>query len=176
MRTCMSPRYHAPIALIGVSTRASLRTAGRGGEDERKMPSAFNLARREAEVRALEAAYDEAWNRADAEGLAAALSDDAIVVNPRGEVANGRAEFEGIMTRMFSGPFAGSTHESEIARIHFVTADVAVVDGEARVSGVRGESSPITHAFTDVVVRRSGRWVIVALRAYARRSAEPSSR
>jgi uncharacterized protein (TIGR02246 family) len=102
----------------------------------------------------------------DAGALAAALSDDAIVVSLRGEVATGRAEFESIMTRILAGPFAGSTHESTITRVHFVTSDVAVVDGEARVSGARGERSPILHAFTDVFVRRDGRWLIQAVRAY----------
>lgn len=62
------------------------------------------------------------------------------------------------MTRMLAGPFAGSTHESRIDRVRFVSEDVAIVDGVARITDLRDEPSPITHAFTDVFVRRAGHW------------------
>ncbi len=130
------------------------------------MPSDDRTSRDEHEIRAIEATYDAAWARADAGALVAAFVDDAVVINPRGQVANGRAEFETVMTGMLAGPFAGSTHETTVERIRFVSQDVAVVDGIARITGVHGEPSPIRHPFTDIFVRRDGRWMITDVRAY----------
>jgi hypothetical protein len=44
--------------------------------------------------------------------------------------------------------------------------DVAIVDGVARVTGLPGTAPELTHAFTDVLVRRGGRWWISDVRAY----------
>jgi uncharacterized protein (TIGR02246 family) len=119
----------------------------------------------ETEIRAIEARYDEAWNRADPDTLVADLADDAVVVNPRGEAATGRNAFRSIIAEMFSGPFAGSRHESTIHRIQFIAENVAVVDGEARVTRATPRTD-VVHAFTDVFVRRGGKWEIAAVRAY----------
>jgi uncharacterized protein (TIGR02246 family) len=119
----------------------------------------------EAAIRALEAAYDQAWNRGDAEALVSSMIDDVIVVNPRGEVANGKAEFERVISTLLAGEFKGTTHESAISRIHFPAGDVAVVDGEASViPAPPGER--ITVRFTDVMIRRGGRWMLADVRAY----------
>lgn len=117
----------------------------------------------EAQILALEAAYDAAWSRADAAALVASFCEDAVVVNPRGQAAYGKAALEAILAGLLAGPFAGSSHESVVRRVRFVGADVAIVDGEARVEGA---GAPITHAFTDVFVRRGGRWLISDVRAY----------
>lgn len=129
------------------------------------MPS-DDRTRDDREIRAIEADYDAAWARADAAALAAAFVEDAVVINPRGQVANGRAQFEAVMTAMLAGPFAGSIHASTVERVRFVSQDVAVVDGTARITGARGEASPITHPFTDIFVKRDGRWMITDVRAY----------
>jgi hypothetical protein len=39
----------------------------------------------DVEVRAVESAYDRAWNVGDIEALVSCFADDAIVVNPRGQ-------------------------------------------------------------------------------------------
>jgi uncharacterized protein (TIGR02246 family) len=94
------------------------------------------------------------------------------VVNPLGEVAVGRAVSRSIIAGVLEGRFAGSRHDSEIRRIQFVAPDVALVDGEARITGP-GSSLALVHAFTDVFARRDGRWKIVAIRAYAFLDGEP---
>ena len=120
----------------------------------------------EQAIRAVEAAYDEAWNRGDAKALVSSMTDDAIVVNPRGQVANGRAAFEGAIAALFAGEFRGTRHESTISRIHFPTNDVAVVDGEASVI-FPPPAERTTVKFTDVMIRQNGRWMITDVRAYA---------
>jgi hypothetical protein len=52
--------------------------------------------------------------------------------------------------------------------ISYVREDVAVVDGEAQLQGVRNEALTPTmlHRFTDIVVREEGRWFLAHTRAY----------
>ncbi len=119
----------------------------------------------EAAIRAIEAAYDEAWNRGDATALVSSMSDDAIVVNPFGRVATGKAEFERVMSMLLAGDFKGTRHESTISRIHFPAADVVVVDGEAAVIPPPPAERTVVK-FTDVMIRRDGRWIITDVRAY----------
>lgn len=139
------------------------------------MPSKPILDDEEMELREIEAAYDAAWNRSDAKALAAPLAEDAVVVNPRGQVAVGRADFEAIMAKMLAGPFAGSTHHSTVRRVRFISADVAIVDGEARVTDIKGADTSVEHAFTDIFVRRGGRWLISDVRAYVFRPVDLSN-
>jgi uncharacterized protein (TIGR02246 family) len=119
----------------------------------------------EAAIAAVEAAYDQAWNRGDAKALASLMADDAIVVNPRGQVANGKAEFERVISTLLAGEFKGSEHESTITLVHFPARDVAVVDGEASVVPPP-PAQRTTVKFTDVMIRRDGRWMLTDVRAY----------
>jgi uncharacterized protein (TIGR02246 family) len=118
----------------------------------------------EERIREVESAYDRAWGSSDVEALVACFSADAVLVNPRGEVARGTGEIREALSRFLWGPAKDSIHQSRIIRIHFATADVAIVDGEASISGGRG--SPITHRFTDILLRKEGTWRIAHVRAY----------
>lgn len=123
----------------------------------------------EQAVRASEAAYDAAWRAGDIQGLLACLTEDAVLVSPRGDVARGLAEIERELGGLLRGPARGSAHTSRIIRVEFVTDDVAVVDGEATVHLAGEEEStgiPLVHRFTDVLVRRSGTWAVAHIRAY----------
>ena len=72
------------------------------------------------------------------------------------------------MSSLLSGQFKGSTHRSEIIRVHFLKQAAAVVDGEATVTETREyEESAVTIVmFTDVVVKEGNRWLIAYTRAY----------
>jgi uncharacterized protein (TIGR02246 family) len=120
----------------------------------------------EADVRMLETAYDEAWRLGDVEAIVACLAEDAVIVNPRGGVARGHAEIRRELDSLFGGEFAGSKHTSKIVRVSFVSHDVAVLDGEAVVEPADSDAAPLVHGFTDVLVRREGRWIIAHVRAY----------
>ena len=124
----------------------------------------------EAVIRKLEAEYDAAWNRGDTKALVSSFAPDAIVVNPYGLVAVGRVEFGEAITQFLRGPAAGSIHTSQITRFHFPKDDVAVVDGEATVSGLKdpdgAPAPPVLVKFTDVMIKKGGRWSIVDVRAY----------
>jgi uncharacterized protein (TIGR02246 family) len=134
-------------------------------------PSSVDGRRRdEAAIRALEMAYDSAWNNGDVQRLVAAFAPEAVVVNPLGKSAKGRAEIQRVLGEFLNGPAKGSRHTSDVATIEFITDDVAVVDGKATVEGMAepGDTTPApaVHRFTDIVVRRHGTWTIAHVRAY----------
>lgn len=119
----------------------------------------------EAAIRAAEAAYDSAWNAGDIESLIACMRPDAVLVNPRGEVAAGADQIREALGNFVRGEAAGSRHESELQHITSVRDDVAVVDGRAVLrGGALGEG--FEHRFTDVLVQDDGRWLISQVRAY----------
>ena len=117
---------------------------------------------------AIEKSYDNAWNQNEASILASFFTPDAVIINPHGEVAEGKNEFENLMSTLFRRRFKGSIHKSKILRIHFPKGDVAVVDGEATVTEIseHGESSITIVRFTDIMVKESDKWLIADTRAY----------
>ena len=102
----------------------------------------------DAAVCAVEAAYDQAWRRGDVDALMACFPDDAVLVNPRGEVAVGTSQIRGAFESLFANEAKGSVHDSHIVRVTFVTEDVAVVDGEAVIEGFRDGEREATTDFT----------------------------
>ncbi len=121
----------------------------------------------DAAVRAVEAAYDAAWNAGDLASLLQLLTDRVVIINPYGEVLIGRDAVETSFTELFDGAAKGAQHSSQIRAVHFVTSDVAVVDAEAVISDFGVGPVPLRHGFTDVLVRTSEGWRIDHVRAYA---------
>jgi len=120
----------------------------------------------EAAVRAVEAAYDEAWNAGDLAALLRLLTDQVVIINPYGEVSIGRDAVEASFTVLFEGVARGSKHSSQIRAVHFVAPDVALVDAEAVISDFGPGPEPLRHDFTDVLVRTRDGWRIDHVRAY----------
>jgi uncharacterized protein (TIGR02246 family) len=124
--------------------------------------------RDDAAIRAVEEAYDTAWSAGDASALAALFSADAVVVNPLGKVARGRTDIQRVLGEFLRGPARGSRHSSMVTAVQFVTENVAVVDGEARLERARCEAPQpsVVHRFTDVLVKQGGTWLIAQVRGY----------
>jgi uncharacterized protein (TIGR02246 family) len=121
--------------------------------------------RDEAEIRALEAEYDRAWGAADMAGLMSLLEPDVVIFDPRGGRSVGALEAQRLLQDFLAGEGSGSTHMSSAKQVSFVTDDVALFDGRATIEGPN-LTQPIVHDFTDVFVRREGRWRIAHIRAY----------
>lgn len=126
--------------------------------------------RDEQAIRAVEAAYDAAWDAGDLAGLLALLAPDVVVVNPFGEATQGRDDFGRSLASLIASGASGSRHRSRILGVRFVTDDVAVLDGEATIDGlppdVAAGNGPVVHRFTDLFVRKDGVWLIAQIRAY----------
>jgi len=123
----------------------------------------------EAAVREVETTYDRAWVAGDIAALTSCLTEDAVLVSPRNEVASGRDEVRQFLGAFLNGPARSSTHTSRILRVSFVTDDVAIVDGEAVIEGVEESefgAPTVVHRFTDVLRKRNGQWAIAHIRAY----------
>lgn len=120
----------------------------------------------DAAVRAVEAAYDAAWNAGDLASLLKLLTQRVVIVNPYGETTVGRDAVESSLSALFDGAAKGSTHNSQIRGIHFVTPDIALVDAQAVISHFGPGPEPLRHDFTDVLVRTSDGWRIDHVRAY----------
>ena len=102
------------------------------------------------------------------------FSGDAVLVNPRGQVAAGHDAIRQALGSFLAGEARGSQHRSALHRITFVRQDVAVVDGVASIS-VQGAGQVLEHPFTDIVVRDEfGHWLISHVRTYQFAVQEPS--
>lgn len=124
----------------------------------------------ERDVRALEREYDEAWTAGDPARLMKCFAPDATIITPYGDAWNGLPEIEQGLRDVMAQP-SRETHTSTIHAVHFVTADVALVDGSAVLdadsAGATDEDQSLPHSFTDVVVKHAGAWRIAHVRAYA---------
>ncbi len=100
----------------------------------------------------------------------ACLTEDAVVVNPLGQIARGNTEIKKMFSKFLNGSLKGSKHKTQILRVDFITRDVAIVDGQAVIDNVevsdQSLASVLNHRFTDIVVKRNNRWAIVHIRAY----------
>ena len=124
----------------------------------------------EKDIRALESEYDAAWQEGNIEALMACLTEDAVLVNPLGQIARGNTEIKKMFSKFLNGSLKGSKHKSQILRVDFITKDVAIVDGQAFIDDVEVSdlslASALNHRFTDIVVKRNNSWAIAHIRAY----------
>lgn len=120
----------------------------------------------EQDVIAVELAYDQAWTAGDLTRLRGLFTSDAVIITPNGDVLTGIAEIEEGLRSVMAQP-ARKVHASTIDAVHFVTADVAIVDGHAVLDAAAGAESEarLLHRFTDILVRQDGVWRIAHVRA-----------
>lgn len=131
------------------------------------MATSTRRDRTEDEVRALEAAYDDAWLRQDLEAVVRCFRPDATILTPTGARLAGRDQIRLALEALWRRDAPASTHASRIEGIHFVTPAVALIDGTARIDSTEDPARPpIVHAFTDLLVFKEGRWWIAHVRAH----------
>jgi uncharacterized protein (TIGR02246 family) len=112
----------------------------------------------EAAIRKAVEAYVAAFNRGDAKALAALWSPDAVYTNRlTGEQVAGRAEIEKQFTGILSEA-KGIKIESKTESIRFISPNVAVEDGKAKV--IRPGEAPEESEYNAVYVKRDGQWLL----------------
>jgi len=95
------------------------------------------------------------------------LSDLSFRV-PDGSLIKGRSQIENFYSGVFAGGYGASTAIATIDQLRFLSADLALVDGQftvRRVLSANDQQLPPERGFFTIIAQRvSGRWLIVANR------------
>jgi uncharacterized protein (TIGR02246 family) len=112
----------------------------------------------EAAIRKSDNAYVEAYNKRDAKALAALWSPEAVYIDPEtGDEAVGRDEIEKEFAATFED-LKDAKLEVNVESIRFLSPNVAVENGTARVIGPEGE--PDESSYAALFVKREGKWLL----------------
>ncbi len=118
-------------------------------------------------------AFEEAWNRHDPDAMAATFADDAVLINPSGRVASGRAEIVKLFEDEHERGMMKGTHFSQrVTGARQVAPGLVFVDEDITISGARdpsGQALPDQHVHGALLVARQhdGRWRVIEGRPYA---------
>jgi uncharacterized protein (TIGR02246 family) len=137
--------------------------------DSERAPSASAAVLEE-----LFAAHDQAWNRHDAQAMAALFSPDGTLVTPSGT----RVEGHDALVSLFSqdGPTKSTSSVTRIDAVQWLSEDLVIVDATQHVSGPGTEDASGVDAQLVAVVRQvDDAWQIAAARPYVPRDM-PASR
>jgi uncharacterized protein (TIGR02246 family) len=133
-------------------------------------PMAGNLGDDEA-IRQCIAAFVSAWNKHDPRQMAACWAQDGDLINPFGRPAQGRLKVEQLFTEEQQGPMKQSTHQMNITSVRPIAGDLALVDAECNITGIRGPDGKEMPVFTPHVFlamsKKDGNWSILSARAFA---------
>lgn len=124
----------------------------------------------EASIRAIVADQAAAWKAGDGNAYSRYVAPEASFTNPFGMVMYGAPAFAKRHSEILSTLYKGTTKHHVIRRIRFVSADVAIVDIDNEVRGVKampgGIAVPpdggIRTQWMEVFVRRNGQWWVEA--------------
>jgi uncharacterized protein (TIGR02246 family) len=124
----------------------------------------------ETAIRTIVAEQVAAWNAGDGQAYARQLAADVSFTNVFGMVMYGAPAFAQRHTEILATFYKGTTKFHAIRRIRFVTPDVAIVDIDNEVRGVKSMPAGIVvpsdgvvkTQLMEVFVRRQGRWWIEA--------------
>ena len=114
-------------------------------------------AKDEAAIRSGAEAYVQAFNKADAEGLASHWAEDAEYILPSGEHLKGRDKIEQAFKKFFSDN-QGIHIQVAISQIRFPRHNEAVEEGSAVVSRPGEKPKELTYEVT--YVKRKAAWKI----------------
>lgn len=114
--------------------------------------------------------YADTFDRRDAKGMAALLTENATLQNEWGDVVQGRANIEATVAPLMAKLAAGARLEDTPLVSHAVAADVIVSQGTSQ--RISPNTAPVQMFFTRVLVRQDGQWRLAATQI-ARPSAMP---
>jgi len=124
----------------------------------------------EAAIRAIVADQVIAWNAGDGTRYGVRMAPDASFTNLFGMVFYGASAFKDRHNEILSTFYKGTRKRHVVRRIRFVTPDVAIVDIDNEVHGVKAMPAGIAvpadgvvkTQLMEVFVRRNGEWWIEA--------------
>lgn len=124
----------------------------------------------DSQIRVIVAAQVTAWNAGDGTAYATDIGSDVSFTNLFGMVMYGASAFTERHRQILATFYKGTTKHHEVRRIRFVTPDVAIVDIDNEVRGVKamppGIAVPpdgiVRTQLMEIFVRRADRWWIEA--------------
>ncbi len=133
-------------------------------------PSPAADAEAEAALRAIVAEQEAAWNAGDGAKYASHVSSDVSFTNLFGMVMYGAVAFTARHSEILATFYKGTSKHHSIRRMRFITPDVAIVDIDNEVRGVKamppGIAVPMDGVLKtqlmEVFVRRDGSWWVEA--------------
>ena len=133
-------------------------------------PAPAQEAGPEAAIRVIVADQAAAWEAGDAARYASRVSADVSFTNLFGMVMYGAPAFKARHAEILATFYKGTTKIHTIRRIRFVTPDVAIVDIDNEVRGVKAMPAGIAvpadgvvrTQLMEVFARRDGQWWIEA--------------
>ncbi|MHB8971387.1 MAG: YybH family protein [Pirellulaceae bacterium] len=136
----------------------ALTVAGARADD----PPAGEPAGAEAAVRAAAASFADAFNRGDAQAVAALWTATGTLADDRGQLFKGRPAIAAEYTTVFK-TYPGAKMEVAITSLEFPTPTLVVEDGVSRVS-LPHARVPTASSYTAVHVLEDGKWLMVSVR------------
>ncbi len=120
----------------------------------------------EETIRKLYEQFTAAWNKHDVPAMASMWVEDGDHVEPDGHMAKSRHEIEKLFKAQHESVFKKTRLSLTIDAVWFITATVALVDGNYEVAGVvapDGKEIPARKGrLTAVFLHERSRWWIVA--------------
>lgn len=151
-------------ALLGFGMAACAALLIAGG----MVQGAQGVAADEAAVREVLRQWDEAFLRRDMDTLARVLAEDFTLTNAAGQIVD-RKQY--LMSIVKAPDMQQATGGSEDVQVRVLGETVAVVTGRSPVKGRPGGRALVVHGqyrFTDVYVKRDGRWQAVVSHSTSR--------
>jgi uncharacterized protein (TIGR02246 family) len=134
-------------------------------QDGQKAEAATSISPSAVEIHNLLKAMTTAYNQADAKGLAAVFTDDAILFDQDGKEVRGRDAIGRNYGEAFDdGPTCKIVEEVE--SVHFLSPDVASVIGHFHLDDEKG-TALLSGRYSLIAVRKQNQWKLAELRDLA---------
>jgi uncharacterized protein (TIGR02246 family) len=143
-------------------------------QDGKKAEVATSTAPTEVEIRNLLKAMTYAYNQADATGLAAVFTDDAILFDQDGKEVRGREAIGRHYGEAFdTGPTCKIVEEVE--SVHFLSPEVASVIGHFHLDDEKG-AALFSGKYSLLAVRKQNEWKLAEIRDLANTSRDTADK
>ena len=124
----------------------------------------------ETAIRTIVAEQAAAWTAGDAAGYTSRVAPEVSFTNLFGMVMYGKPAFDARHKEILATFFKGTTKKHAIRKLRFVTPDVAIVDIDNEVHGVKAMPAGVVippggvlkSQLMQVFVRRGGQWWVEA--------------
>lgn len=120
-------------------------------------------------IQAVLDAHGIAWTKGDPVAAAAVMTEDADWVSGGGDVYEGRAAIEAAHREWLGGAKGTKHAHPGTPKIRFIRKDVAIVDGDSYMGGLRDEQGkempPSFSRYMAVLVKNGTEWKVTAFRS-----------